>query len=731
MATTNTNFKVKNGLDAGGDISTPGKLYINAASGDEGGEIFLNKPVTNTSISGGVNIDVYQNKLRFWESGGSARGYYIDLTAGGAGVSTSLTGGSTGAMNYAQTEGTKQSAISSAGTTIVSVSITTNGYPVLVQVTGDVENNSTGGWTVLQLYRGSTAIGNPVHTEGSAASENVPYALSVIDAPTAGTYTYALKLNNSAGGTFNFGESDGPVITAIELSGPKGDTGTAGATGADGNSPNAFTTISTPSGTSPVADSTSDTLTLAAGTGLTITGDATADSVTISVNPGGMLNQIVDGTSGNSYGLVGTSAYLDVKDTNGYNKEIELDITAVETKLITDGFATTTDLSSYLTTSAASSTYLTQSSASSTYLTQSNASSTYLTSSTATSTYAALAGAAFTGTVTVPTPVNATEAATKAYVDNVASGINVHPSVKYATTGALGTAGNLVGGTITTTYANGTSGEGATLTIATSSNWTAITIDGQSLTVSDRVLIKNQGGTSSSLQNGIYTVTQVGAVGNTTSFIFTRAIDNDQTPEINAGDLTYVATGTTHAGDGFVQTAIISAVGTTPVAWTQYSGAGAVPYASTSTAGIASFDSTQFTVDGVGKATVNALSGTLISSGLVTGQYGGTGVANTGKTITVSGNTSIGSSTHTVAFATSGNTSVTLPTTGTLATTNTINGVSFTGASAVKVPPVYNFTAAGGGTQTTSWMIALSGTTAPTARPDGTAIAAGDIWVSF
>lgn len=64
---------------------------------------------------------------------------------------------------------------------------------------------------------------------------------------------------------------------------------------------------------------------------------------------------------------------------------------------------------------------------------------------------------------------------------------------------------------------------------------------------------------------------------------------------------------------------------------------------------------------------------------------GGTGVSNTG-TITVSGNTSIGSSTHTVSLSTSGNTSVTLPTTGTLATlagsetlTNkTINGSSNT-----------------------------------------------------
>ena len=51
-----------------------------AQSGDEGGQIFLNQPATNTTINTGVNIDVYQNKLRFFEDGGSARGGYIDIT---------------------------------------------------------------------------------------------------------------------------------------------------------------------------------------------------------------------------------------------------------------------------------------------------------------------------------------------------------------------------------------------------------------------------------------------------------------------------------------------------------------------------------------------------------------------------------------------------------------------------------------------------------------------------
>jgi hypothetical protein len=60
--------------------------------------------------------------------------------------------------------------------------------------------------------------------------------------------------------------------------------------------------------------------------------------------------------------------------------------------------------------------------------------------------------------------------------------------------------------------------------------------------------------------------------------------------------------------------------------------------------------------------------GTITAGGILIGANGGTGVVNTGKTITVSGNTTIGSSTHTVAFATSANTSVTLPSSGTLAT---------------------------------------------------------------
>lgn len=71
-----------------------------------------------------------------------------------------------------------------------------------------------------------------------------------------------------------------------------------------------------------------------------------------------------------------------------------------------------------------------------------------------------------------------------------------------------------------------------------------------------------------------------------------------------------------------------------------------------------------------GQATITTLgtvtTGTWNATAL-TGQYGGTGVANTGKTITLGGNL-VTSGAHNLTFTLSGATDVTLPTTGTLAT---------------------------------------------------------------
>lgn len=77
------------------------------------------------------------------------------------------------------------------------------------------------------------------------------------------------------------------------------------------------------------------------------------------------------------------------------------------------------------------------------------------------------------------------------------------------------------------------------------------------------------------------------------------------------------------------------------------------------------------TLVSTGNLTAITTTGTITSGtwqgSVIAGQYGGTGVANTGKTLTLGGNfTHTGA--HTLGLTTTANTSVTLPTTGTLAT---------------------------------------------------------------
>jgi len=73
-----------------GNVTTSGSLRSIMSVGSEGGELFLSAPASSTTINTGVNIDVYQDKVRIFESGGSTRGGYYDVTKLGASVATDL-----------------------------------------------------------------------------------------------------------------------------------------------------------------------------------------------------------------------------------------------------------------------------------------------------------------------------------------------------------------------------------------------------------------------------------------------------------------------------------------------------------------------------------------------------------------------------------------------------------------------------------------------------------------
>lgn len=79
-----------NALFVSGNVNTSGSFSSLFSSGDEGGEIFLSKPATSTTINAGVTIDVYQNKLRIFETSGTNRGGYFDITSLATGVGTDL-----------------------------------------------------------------------------------------------------------------------------------------------------------------------------------------------------------------------------------------------------------------------------------------------------------------------------------------------------------------------------------------------------------------------------------------------------------------------------------------------------------------------------------------------------------------------------------------------------------------------------------------------------------------
>ena len=287
----------------------------------------------------------------------------------------------------------------------------------------------------------------------------------------------------------------------------------------------------------------------------------------------------------------------------------------------------------------------------------------------------------------VAEPTQSSDAATKNYVDAVKTGLDVKDSVIVATTG------NLTG-----TYANGTSGVGATLT--NSGSQAALTIDSRVLTVGDRVLVKDQ---TTALQNGFYKVTTVGTVS--TNWVLTRTTDADENSEITPGAFTFVEEGTNGGNNGYVCTNVGSiTIGTTPITFVQFSGAGSVIAGDGLTktgntlnaVGTAnrisiSADAIDISSSYVGQATITTLGtiGTGTWQGtVIAGEYGGTGVNNSGKTITLGGSLStIGS--YTIALTATANTTLTLPVTGTLATlagsealsNKTITASSFSGTT--------------------------------------------------
>ena len=143
-----------------------------------------------------------------------------------------------------------------------------------------------------------------------------------------------------------------------------------------------------------------------------------------------------------------------------------------------------------------------------------------------------------TGTVTVPSGYKdragfaADSLATKEYVDSASSGLDVKDSCRVATTANL---------SATYDQSNGRLDNNATQA--------ALTIDGISLLVNDRVVVKDQ---TEARQNGIYFVEIVG--DGSSNWRLTRALDSNLGTDLTGGTFTFVEEGTANSDNGYVFT---------------------------------------------------------------------------------------------------------------------------------------------------------------------------------
>lgn len=291
-----------------------------------------------------------------------------------------------------------------------------------------------------------------------------------------------------------------------------------------------------------------------------------------------------------------------------------------------------------------------------------------------------------TGTITTA-PTNNTDIVNKQYADALASGLNFHEAVGYATTAALPAC----------TYNNGTDGVGATLT--GNSNG-ALTIDGYTFTSptdnGERVLIKNQ---SSGNQNGVYTVSQAGNSSPGAPFILTRATDFDTVgtgpDQVDEGDFFLVTSGTANANTAWVQqTPLPITIGATSIFFQQFS----AQLTYTAGTGLSESPAYTFNIANVGSSGTYGSASTVPvittnSQGQVTNVVNTSIFINNSSTTATSANTanaivardaSGNFSAGTVTGAFNGNAT----TATTLQTARNIGGVSFNGSANIDLPGV-------------------------------------------
>ena len=191
-------------------ILSGSEINSTLSSGDEGGQINLALAATNTSLSGSVAIDIFQNRLRIFETGGTNRGVFIDMANGASiGVGTNLLTPSSSTDGWARNQAnasflqantpsyTANSAASyanSAFATANSAASYANSAFLKANTPSDVANSaaSYANSAFIKANTAGTAANTPSYTANSAALyANAAFtrANNSLDANNGGTVT--------------------------------------------------------------------------------------------------------------------------------------------------------------------------------------------------------------------------------------------------------------------------------------------------------------------------------------------------------------------------------------------------------------------------------------------------------------------------------------------------------------------------------------------------------------
>jgi hypothetical protein len=177
LVVTSTGANVTGTFNATGNV-TGSYLISTHASGNEGGEISLAQP-PNGNLSGGITIDAYQNTLRMFEQGGTARGLSIDIANSPAGGGTAIgyrdiPQVAAGNVTLAATDAGKHYYSTTAGNLTLTIPLnstvpftTGTAISIVVQAAGNILVNAASGVT-LYMAGNSTAANRVVGGYGMA-----------------------------------------------------------------------------------------------------------------------------------------------------------------------------------------------------------------------------------------------------------------------------------------------------------------------------------------------------------------------------------------------------------------------------------------------------------------------------------------------------------------------------------------------------------------------------------